>query len=73
MIEKNLMTYRLAGQRFRSQTITITEKQMNQLLDSVNELQNKYRHLIKLIEDDPEMKKIVEKKLIENNRIKTNL
>ena len=73
MIEKNLMTYRLAGRRFRSQTITITEKQMNQLLDSVNELQNKYRHLIKLIEDDPEMKKIVEKKLIENNRIKTNL
>ena len=73
MIEKNLMTYRLAGRRFRSQTITITEKQMNQLLDSVNELQNKYKHLIKLIEDDPKLKKIVEKKLIENNRTKTNL
>jgi len=52
---------------------TISEKQMKELLESVNELQIKYKDLENLIEEDPELKKLIEKKLIENNRTKINL
>ena len=72
-LEKRLMMYRLSGHRFPSQNITISEKQLNQLLESVNELQLKYNDLKNLIEDDTELKKLIEKKLIENNRAKINL
>ena len=46
---------------------------MNELLESVNELQIKYKDLEKLIEEDPELKKLIEEKLIENNRTKIKL
>ena len=72
-IEKLLMVYRNSGRRFPSKTITISEKEMKDLLESVNELQIKYKDLENLIEADPELKKLIEKKLIENNRIKINL
>ncbi|MBE3094131.1 MAG: hypothetical protein IMZ52_03800 [Actinobacteria bacterium] len=72
-IDKMIMTYKLSGRRFPSQSITISDKQMKQLLESVNELQVKYNDLKNLIEDDPELKKLIEKKLIENSRTKINL
>ncbi len=46
---------------------------MKELLESVNELQIKYKDLENLIEEDPELKKLIKKKLIENNRTKINL
>ena len=46
---------------------------MKELLESVNELQIKYKELENIIEGDPELKKLIEKKLIENNRTKINL
>ena len=72
-IEKILMMYRNSGRRFPSKTITISERQMKELIESVNELQIKYKDLENLIEGDPELKKLIEKKLIENSRSKINL
>ena len=72
-IEKLLMIYRNTGRRFPSKTITISEKQMQELLESVNELKLKYKDLENIIDSDPELKKMIEKKLIENSRIKINL
>jgi len=46
---------------------------MKELLESVNELQVKYKDLEKLIEEDPELKKMIERKMKENNRTKINL
>ena len=65
--------YRLSGQRMPAQGITISEKQLDQIVNSYNELEKKYRDLIKLIEEDPELKKYVEKKLNEGSRKKLNL
>lgn len=73
MLERKLLMYKLPGRRFASPTITFTEKQMEQLLDSVNDLQIKYKNLRNLIEEDPELKKYIEDKLIENNRSKIKL
>jgi hypothetical protein len=72
-LEKSLALYKLSGKRFPSQKITLSDKQLRQLLDSVNEIQVKYRDLLKLIDEDPELKKYIEKKLLENDHIKSNL
>jgi hypothetical protein len=72
-IEKLLLVYKNSGRRFPSKTITISEKEMKDLLESVKELQIKYKDLENLIESDPELKKIIEKKLIENTHSKINL
>jgi hypothetical protein len=42
-IQKRLMMYKLSGRGFSSQTITISEKQIEQLLESLNEMQVKYK------------------------------
>ena len=72
-IDKLLMEYRNSGRRFPSKIITISEKQMKELLESVDELKLKYKDLENIIESDPELKKLIEKKLIENNRLKIHL
>ena len=71
--EKLMTEYRISGRRLSTKSITISEKQIRELFDSVNELQTKYKDLENLIEGDPELKKLIEKKLIENNRKKINL
>jgi|GEM_PF-596009 hypothetical protein len=77
-IEKLLMVYKNSGKRFSSKTVTFSEDQIKELLESVNELQIKYKDLENLIDGDPELKKLIEiklieKKLIDNNHKKTNL
>jgi len=72
-IEKLLTNYINSGRVFPSKTITITESQMKELLESVNELQIKYKDLENIIEADPELKKLIENKLLEKNKTKINL
>jgi len=68
-----VMMLKLFGKRLPSQNVTISKEQMDTLLDSVNDLQTKYRDLINLIEEDPELKKYFENKLTEMNRTKIKL
>ena len=72
-IEKMRTVYKMTGRIFQSKTITISERQMKELLETVEELQTKYRDLEDLIEGDPQLKKLIEQKLIDSNRNKTNL
>jgi signal recognition particle subunit SEC65 len=72
-IEKLLTTYKNSGRIFPSKTITITESQMKELLESVKELQIKYKDLENVIDSDPELKKLIDSKLLERNRTKINL
>jgi hypothetical protein len=72
-VEKKLTSFMNSGRKFPLKTITISEKQMKELAESVEDLQVKYKDLEKLIESDPELKKMIEKKLFENNRTKINL
>ncbi|MDO9581371.1 MAG: hypothetical protein Q7J06_12555 [Bacteroidales bacterium] len=72
-LEKKIMMYKLYGRRFSSQNITFSEKELNQLLESFNELQFKYEDLINMIEEDSDLKKYIEKKRIENSSTKINL
>jgi hypothetical protein len=72
-IDKLFIEYKNWGKRFPSKTITISEKQMQELLESVNELKLKYKDLESIIDSDPELQKMIQKKLNENNRLKINL
>jgi hypothetical protein len=72
-IEKLLTIYKNSGRIFPSKTITITESQMKELLESVKELQIKYKDLENVIDSDPELKKLIDSKLLERNRSKINL
>ncbi len=68
-----VMMLKLFGKGLPSQNVTISKEQMDTLLESVNDLQTKYRDLINLIEEDPELKKYLENKLTEMNRTKFKL
>jgi DNA gyrase/topoisomerase IV subunit A len=63
----------LSGRKLRAVSSKITGKEIDKLLESINELQDKYKDLIKLIEDDPVLKKEIEKKLEEKKMKKFNL
>lgn len=71
-IEKLLTIYKSSG-KLPSKSIDFSEKQINELIQSLDELRIKYKDLEELIDNDPELKKMIEKKLIENNRSKFNL
>lgn len=71
--DNKVMMLKLFGKRLPSQNVTISKEQMDSLLESVNDLQTKYRDLINLIEEDPELKKYLENKLTEINRTKLKL
>jgi hypothetical protein len=71
--EKLLMIYKTSSRVFPSRNITISEKQLNQLLESVNELKVQYKDLMELIDENPELKKYINEKLAEKANIKTKL
>lgn len=72
-VEKLLISYKKSGRGFSSRNITISEKQINELLDSVNDVTTKYKDLLDIIQKDPELKKLYQDKLIEKNRTKIKL
>ncbi|MDP4223877.1 MAG: hypothetical protein Q8868_11245 [Bacteroidota bacterium] len=72
-IERQLMMFRLTGKGLAADKTTISKEQLEQILESYNELQNKYSNLIRIIEEDPELKAYVEKKINDSNNKKTNL
>jgi hypothetical protein len=71
--EKLMMLYKTSSRLFSSRNITISEKQLNQLLDSVNVLKIQYKDLIELIDENPELKKYIDEKLAEKANTKTKL
>jgi hypothetical protein len=72
-IEKVLTLYKNSGRKFSSKTITISERDLEQIIESVNQLQGQYKDLLKLIEEDPELKKLIEDKVNEKNLKKIKL
>ncbi len=71
--ERQLMMLKLSGRGLDAGKKSITEDQLEQLIESYNELQDKYSSLVKIIEEDPELKAYIDKKLGESNMKKTNL
>jgi hypothetical protein len=66
----NLILNKISLYRLACKKIDVSEKEIDQLIKSVNKLQVKYRDILYLIEKDPELKKYVETKMNENNKTK---
>jgi DNA gyrase/topoisomerase IV subunit A len=72
-LEDKMMLNDLSYRRLYNRQATITKRDLEKYLDSYNELENKYKDLIRLIEDDPGLKKMLEEELTEKNSKKFNL
>ena len=72
-IISRLKFYKLSGRRFSQKKIEVSEKEIDELIRSVNMLQVKYKDLFNLIEIDPELKKYIETRMKESEKIKSNL
>lgn len=72
-IDDKLFLYNLTDRKILPRRITITERQMKRLINSINDLQDQYKDLLKVIEEDPELKKIIETRLSERTKEKFNL
>lgn len=66
-IEHKLLLYKFSGRKFSKRDITISEEDLNRLLDSLNKIELQYEDLRILIDEDPELKEYVEKKLMEKD------
>jgi DNA gyrase/topoisomerase IV subunit A len=51
----------------------LSDRQVDQLIKSFNELQVKYKDILKIIEEDPDLKSYIEKKLNQKDREKLKL
>lgn len=67
--EKLLTEYRNSGKRFSSKNFTFSEKQLKELFDSLNEMQLKIEDLENLINEDPELRKLIERRIDSRKRI----
>jgi len=65
-LEKRLLILRLTGRNISSGSPEFSEEQLRELIKSYNELQQEYSGLLKIIEEDPALKKYIEKKLEEH-------
>lgn len=72
-IEKLLTMYRNTSGGFSSGNITISDKQINKLIESIDELKSQYKDLKNIIEENPELKKYIEDKLTERNSKKIKI
>jgi hypothetical protein len=54
-------------------TGTLTGRQVDELINSFIELKEKYKDILKIIEEDPILKNYIEKKLSQKDRKKLNL
>jgi hypothetical protein len=72
-LDGKLLFYEFTGRKIRSGNISLSQKQIELLIDSYGKLNSRYRDLLKLIDENPELKKYVEEKLNDINRKKLNL
>jgi len=64
---------KFSGSRINYQNRALSETEINELIQSFDDLQNDYDNLRRIIEDDPELRELLEKKLDERNNKKVKL
>jgi len=71
--DKKLTLYKISARFSGDREIKISENQLKELLNSYQNLQLKYKDLLRIIEENPELKKYIENKLKEKRNNKTEL
>jgi len=73
VLDKRLTLYKMSSRISPAGEIRISESQLEDLLDSYNELQVKYKDLMRILEENPDLKKSIEKKLKEEKNDKPEI
>jgi hypothetical protein len=73
MDEKKLLLIGNRGGLFPHGETKLSHDKVDQLLESYSKLQSEYDELLKLINDDPDLKKLIEEKAEQKNHLKTKL
>jgi len=73
VLDKRLTLYKVSARLSPAGELRISESQMEELLDSYNDLQVKYKDLLRIIEEDPELKGYIENKLKEDKKYKPEI
>ena len=67
-LANKLLIYRIKGRKLSDEKISVSQKEIDELIYSLNKLQIKYKDVINLIENDPQLKKYVEDRMKENRK-----
>jgi 5-bromo-4-chloroindolyl phosphate hydrolysis protein len=71
--ESVFMIYSRTPSKIHLKNGKLSDKEMRQIEETINDLQSRYSSLMKIIEDNPELKQYIENKLSENDKKKINL
>jgi hypothetical protein len=72
-LDKRLTFYKLSTRLSPGGDIGISESQLEEFLNSYNDLQVKYKDLLRIIEENPELKRYIENKLNEEKNYKPDI
>lgn len=72
-LEKRLTLYKISTRLTPGGDIRISESQLEEFLNTYNDLQVKYKDLLRLIEENPELKRYIENKLNEEKDYKPDI
>jgi hypothetical protein len=64
-ISDKIRVFRFSGRKLENKKNSVSKKEIDEMIKSINMLQIKYKDVINLIEDDPELKKYVETRMKE--------
>jgi hypothetical protein len=65
--DRRMMLLRFSEKRFSLFRKTNSDKQVEEIFRTIDQLKTEYKELDKLMKEDPELKKLIEKKLLEIN------
>jgi hypothetical protein len=65
-----MILYRIKNRKYSEKKMAVTQSEIDELIKSLTTLQSEYKDLFKIIENDPQLKKYVEDKIIENKKTK---
>jgi hypothetical protein len=60
-----LRMYKITGRKLTDEKISVSQKEVDEMINSLNKLKIKYKDVINLIENDPQLKKYMESKINE--------
>ena len=72
-LEKRLTLYKMSNRFSPGEEIKISGRQLEKFIDSYNDLQVKYKDLLRVIEGNPELKNYIENKLEQEKKYKPDI
>ena len=67
-LANKLLIYRFKGRKLSDEKISVSQKEIDEMINSLNKLQIKYKDVINFIENDPQLKKYVEDRMNGNRK-----